>query len=1277
MTEEENTRRELVESARQPGPDTPRMDPSDSLLAVRVKLYYVFSSKRADLWEDFQRRVAAKSEDEMVAKWAHKPIAGITTDEQHEIALEAFHAAIQGRDQPVMADIVRSSQIDLQTRDLVELIDKDYYSVIKAIVQKPLPVSKQVKRDFQCPKYHRAERVMNILGVETRDQYLELGDIVDYMLDNSMPDSKLEKFLMFFSDSKDKSSLRSLLIHEKEKIAERFYREGNICSSDLIMLVALEYKEFDFLLLYMKANNYELSDESMATPLFSKLVKLFLSDLPHAELYLYIMRRYSDLMPYSAAKEFVVAINDWVQSQKLRIPFIYAVVNPVKICVLLIEMLCKIKKDNDSLEKWIENIIADLTRLGELLISEVHDDSELNEIFMDRDLDGRPMIEIAGAYEVLALFKHKSITTVTEKFWSGPYISNQLPFDGNSMLLGNLLHNPTSRIDLFYRSLSKLVGRDYMAYPTHNFQYVTWRDGLQSRYIFESLFYIALFIYTYYLTAASTYYGRAAYTIINQRKNDNVTPTLQDVTDIGQNFSSMVDILRQAQCYLLSLFIVNFRHIFLGAFALLTGRPMKAMYTEIMLDALLNFCIALYYFYVYSDFDDVLNYRSNIRIFNTHMTTFWDGNGWIVPLYSIILVLIFLRSLNLLEVHTVIGPFIEMIKQMFFRLGTFSLLFAILLFFFAMVASIYLPYSIVEHRALYRSLVTLFQTSIGVFDINLMNSEMKAEIFTFIYVIVFNILLLNLLIAILTQVYTTISDEADTLYVNDIVVLQALYSPHEEYSSIIDAFPPLNFVFGFICLPTLLLTPAPKREAVNAFFLKIEYTLALILVLGVYLACELFFLALCYVKVTLHEFVLILIGWEWGTSMRIVHFVLFLVLGPVLLLAMLVSDVYYFALHAYRGPGERRFTDETREPMHKRVLLKLYRFVTDIKEKYAIIPWESLRKSLYDLCSIDIFSHHGATRVGEEPVSVGIGLNHKHTRSKYRNYKNFTIASQILKLNATIEDEEIMVDIETLSMILENYIFVARMQKRQSILIKKEISEIMRKRSSGCATDQTVNAQPVSNNNSMQVDKSGAALISMRAENAEPDTEEQHVLMKLCLSYSIEKYTNALIAFKDKTSLHWLAKNSLLMAQDVRTVKKSLLAKQALTQTQLLGKPPLPPGVVPSEEKKKRSEPASRDDSLNMTGSLLVQQHDSAPTSTKGGDGKNANLSFTVQELDDILKGVESESPMNESRRETKLVPPQMGSAEGLNSSPRSSKAVGKSPASKSLFAGDPEIKFS
>jgi len=1208
MNEVENTRRELLEAIQKTDRNTielPSIENPDTVSPLKIQLYYIYLAQRVDLWEAYQRKAIGTLKDETVLKWLHKEMKNITPEDKKEMAYEAFKAALAMKDQPKMSDIMKGDDIQLETKDIIELIEKELFEVLKAAIEKPLLITRKMKRDIQCQKYHRAERILHMLGIETSTEHLELGDIIDYMIDSGMPDSKIERFLEVFSGEADINSVRSLLIHGKEKTAEKLYTDGKIATNDAVMIIALEYKCFGFLLMYMKQNNYELTDDSLTPQLFKKIVEMLSEDLPHTEFYLYVLRKYFIYLPYESAREFAEKLDDWLGSQNLRVPFVFSNVNPVKICVLLVELLIMIKKTNDSLEKWIETIIKDLLSLSSLLIKTITDEEELQEIFMDVDLDGRPMIQTAAFNDVLSVFNHESITSVTDRIWAGPYVSKGVPDTSQSMIVSNLIHSPFSRKDLFYRNLSEVFSRDYMSYPTHNFQYVTWRDGLQARYVVESLFYIFLFIYTYYLFYNVTSHARAAYEIIRNASDSESTISLVELVEINSNFREMADYILITHTYLLLLFIVNFRHIFLYIFSELTDRKIASMYAELTLDALVNIGIIIYNYTVRYDFLKILDYTKNVHVFAAKTIEFWDNNDYIVPLFSFFVIIIFVRTLNTLEVHNIIGPFIEMMKQMVMRIGTFSLFFAILLFFFAMVGALYIPYSIEEYRSLYRAVVTLFQTSIGVFDMNLMKSEFKAEMFTIIYVLVFNILLLNLLIAILTQVYTDVSEQADTLYVSNLIVLHSLYAPHEQYSALINSFPPLNMVFGTITLPLYLFSSQESCTGINNVFLKIEYFMTFIIIFAFYVAMELIAIGFCYLKVLIHQFLLIFTGNDFGTCRRITNFVIFFFIGYILLIVMLLSDLYYFILHSFKHQGEIRYTEEHRDPMSKRVLTKLCRFIDDVSKKYEAMPWEDLRQSLYELCAIDIISQSNSPAAtpradDENKIQISPGVSPSAGKSKYKNYKNFRITSEMIK-NCSNVDDGIIVDILTVRDLVENYMFLARMQKRQSLLINKDIRKTLKHDIHSYEIPQT--APQSANSSIVHGDKSGAALISLRVDNLENANEGQYLVMKLFTTFNLDKYTNALILFKCATANHWLAKNALLMGQDIKQVTRKMAKTTGVSPRNKINL-----DSIKTEKKKRGSDSQIKEDVTPIA---------------RTGENTIVNGSFTMQELDDIMKNVE------------------------------------------------------
>ena len=312
------------------------------------------------------------------------------------------------------------------------------------------------------------------------------------------------------ADCINSNVLRILLFHEREKTSQDIYGSKVITCNDYGLIMALDNNCYNFLLFLMKANNYEIVDTFIIQELFNKIKKLFNQDYSHIIIYIYLFHKYDDYIPYSMGHNILEIVRGWLDSQFLRIPFVNSNINPVMIAVLIIELIDQIKTKHSTMEKWAENIIKDLINLSTLLINEVYDHNELHEILMDVDLDGRPLIQIIAFNDILDIFNHKSINSITDRIWSGPYISNAFPDKTSSWIVSNLIHNPLSKIDLFFRSYPKLFSRNYMSYPTNNFQFVAWRDGLQCRYLIESLYYLIVCIYTYDLFYTITCHVKSA-----------------------------------------------------------------------------------------------------------------------------------------------------------------------------------------------------------------------------------------------------------------------------------------------------------------------------------------------------------------------------------------------------------------------------------------------------------------------------------------------------------------------------------------------------------------------------------------------------------------------------------------------------------------------------------------------------------------------------------------------------------------------------------------------
>ena len=111
-----------------------------------------------------------------------------------------------------------------------------------------------------------------------------------------------------------------------------------------------------------------------------------------------------------------------------------------------------------------------------------------------------------------------------------------------------------------------------------------------------------------------------------------------------------------------------------------------------------------------------------------------------------------LRVLLIFRGSEFLGPFLKVIQKLVRNMASFFLLYLIILISFASVGNLAFFYS-EGYGNLFNAIVTLFGSSIGEFNFNLLNS-IFGKIFLAAFLIISLIMLLNLLIAILSTTYS-------------------------------------------------------------------------------------------------------------------------------------------------------------------------------------------------------------------------------------------------------------------------------------------------------------------------------------------------------------------------------------------------------------------------------------------------------------------------------------------------------------------------------------------
>mmetsp|Transcript_23462 Transcript_23462/g.26892 ORF Transcript_23462/g.26892 Transcript_23462/m.26892 type:complete len:116 (-) Transcript_23462:827-1174(-) len=97
--------------------------------------------------------------------------------------------------------------------------------------------------------------------------------------------------------------------------------------------------------------------------------------------------------------------------------------------------------------------------------------------------------------------------------------------------------------------------------------------------------------------------------------------------------------------------------------------------------------------------------------------------------------------------------------------------------------------------------------------------------FLIVFLIVSNIVLLNFIIAILSNTYAQLKDVNKALYLNEVVKVRNIFEYDKYYMSIVALFIPLNYLF----LPVVPFVIFLKSKTLNKILLHIAYLPVLIL----------------------------------------------------------------------------------------------------------------------------------------------------------------------------------------------------------------------------------------------------------------------------------------------------------------------------------------------------------------------------------------------------------------------------------------------------------------
>ena len=195
-----------------------------------------------------------------------------------------------------------------------------------------------------------------------------------------------------------------------------------------------------------------------------------------------------------------------------------------------------------------------------------------------------------------------------------------------------------------------------------------------------------------------------------------------------------------------------------------------------------------------------------------------------------LIIVIVYRMLFQLVYFKAFGPIVQIIIKMIAKCLVFLNLSLMFLFAFTMMAFI-LFNDIDEFSSIFYSFNTMYQSIFGGFDFTIytksyITREYYGRIFMCLFMLGFAVLIMNFLIAILSEVYSYNAQIANALHKKEIVKLRALYEPHKHYYCLVKAPIFINF-YMILVAPFVIIW---KSEKLNKVVILFQYLIVFVFI---------------------------------------------------------------------------------------------------------------------------------------------------------------------------------------------------------------------------------------------------------------------------------------------------------------------------------------------------------------------------------------------------------------------------------------------------------------
>ena len=469
---------------------------------------------------------------------------------------------------------------------------------------------------------------------------------------------------------------------------------------------------------------------------------------------------------------------------------------------LAAELLNKLGNISTKIKYKADSVSKSLLSLAYSIQTSINNEDTLNYYLrIQTDISGRSALEIYAENKFYDMLEDPNVGLIIGKLWYGAEHEHKIT---TFLRMTRILRANSGE---FYEHLIK---KDYLPNNSrYAFQFSQYIQNCSERNFFESLSIMII----------SLLYQVVVFLYVTFTKEDETHPKTH-IYYVVQVFTNIL--------MLLSLF----NDILCQVFYRLTGR--KGVKFDVM-NLIVDFFLFIFLLFNFIDLPQTFFPVEENADFNILL----DG-----IIYSILLLLAWMKVLLLLRITKLYGSFISIMLNIFWHVVNFFIIFICITLLFAQCFCLYFKDSNEKYKLIYDSFLTLFNTAWGQVEFTFIDLDIFGEVALILFSTLSNIMLFNLIVGIVNNLFDQYHEKAEAESRAKIILAHERKKWDDNYGLLILFPSPFN-IFSIVFYP-ILLCSGDNKPKLNLLFSKFCYFfIAIIIFLYIFfLGIFCYFLAL-------------------------------------------------------------------------------------------------------------------------------------------------------------------------------------------------------------------------------------------------------------------------------------------------------------------------------------------------------------------------------------------------------------------------------------------------